>query len=664
MKVALSQIHLPIGDLEAFQMRARSQLHMAESRGADLIAFPAPLICGSQPGTFAGSSAYQTRLVDALHSLSSDVQASGVHAALVPAPVAYGEGVLFETFYLRNGRVIPLRLLASQSRMKMDESADPWAPICFDLDGLRIALSFDLNRDIELLPPGTDACLYFQLSPFSVDELSATLGAGSCISQYRNLAEQHRIWIACMAPVGLYDIDLYVGGSFVLDDSANIIASAALFEQDLLVCDFGKISGEKPSTSNALESISSSELLWGALRRSVTDFVESFDARTVLVELDGSVSSALVAALAADALGSRRVVALAFPTYGQATAKAMQEEATAFTNARAEADTLHIRYVEHSVPDSLQGLYREFELTDCDLGSLYRYLVLESYASRLNAVVLSSYTKTDYALGGAREFELHFAFAPFGDLYLSELAPLVEYRNRVSEVVPVEAVSMDAINRTAVSAVDRALTSLRRIHSVHGDLLSVLEDSAHNLDADTLDTFLKEHIAQGKPGALTGVGQMFPELMRALCFLVQSGASLCRRMPAFPCVSSSPLAARTWPLSMNWLEPAEGVRPDAVKGLVDYEMEREERRLEDAGQRARQEIAGLIGQYLGLHQMKPDDGQDSSLESDEATKGESVDLGNESSPRYLEDDAPGIDLSSEEAVPPGFRMGGPFFSVN
>ena len=664
MKVALSQIHLPIGDLEAFQMRARSQLHMAESRGADLIAFPAPLICGSQPGTFAGSSAYQTRLVDALHSLSSDVQASGVHAALVPAPVAYGEGVLFETFYLRNGRVIPLRLLASQSRMKMDESMDPWAPICFDLDGLRIALSFDLNRDIELLPPGTDACLYFQLSPFSVDELSATLGAGSCISQYRNLAEQHRIWIACMAPVGLYDSDLYVGGSFVLDDSANIIASAALFEQDLLVCDFGKISGEKPSTSNALESISSSELLWGALRRSVTDFVESFDARTVLVELDGSVSSALVAALAADALGSRRVVALAFPTYGQATAKAMQEEATAFTNARAEADTLHIRYVEHSVPDSLQGLYREFELTDCDLGSLYRYLVLESYASRLNAVVLSSYTKTDYALGGAREFELHFAFAPFGDLYLSELAPLVEYRNRVSEVVPVEAVSMDAINRTAVSAVDRALTSLRRIHSVHGDLLSVLEDSAHNLDADTLDTFLKEHIAQGKPGALTGVGQMFPELMRALCFLVQSGASLCRRMPAFPCVSSSPLAARTWPLSMNWLEPAEGVRPDAVKGLVDYEMEREERRLEDAGQRARQEIAGLIGQFLGLHQMKPDDGQDSSLESDEATKGESVDLGNESSPRYLEDDAPGIDLSSEEAVPPGFRMGGPFFSVN
>lgn len=664
MKVALSQIHLPIGDLEAFQMRARSQLHMAESRGADLIAFPAPLICGSQPGTFAGSSAYQTRLVDALHSLSSDVQASGVHAALVPAPVAYGEGVLFETFYLRNGRVIPLRLLASQSRMKMDESADPWAPICFDLDGLRIALSFDLNRDIELLPPGTDACLYFQLSPFSVDELSATLGAGSCISQYRNLAEQHRIWIACMAPVGLYDSDLYVGGSFVLDDSANIIASAALFEQDLLVCDFGKISGEKPSTSNALESISSSELLWGALRRSVTDFVESFDARTVLVELDGSVSSALVAALAADALGSRRVVALAFPTYGQATAKAMQEEATAFTNARAEADTLHIRYVEHSVPDSLQGLYREFELTDCDLGSLYRYLVLESYASRLNAVVLSPYTKTDYALGGASEFELHFAFAPFGDLYLSELAPLVEYRNRVSEVVPVEAVSMDAINRTAVSAVDRALTSLRRIHSVHGDLLSVLEDSAHNLDADTLDTFLKEHIAQGKPGALTGVGQMFPELMRALCFLVQSGASLCRRMPAFPCVSSSPLAARTWPLSMNWLEPAEGVRPDAVKGLVDYEMEREERRLEDAGQRARQEIAGLIGQFLGLHQMKPDDGQDSSLESDEATKGESVDLGNESSPRYLEDDAPGIDLSSEEAVPPGFRMGGPFFSVN
>ena len=664
MKVALSQIHLPIGGLEAFQMRARSQLHMAESRGADLIAFPAPLICGSQPGTFAGSSAYQTRLVDALHSLSSDVQASGVHAALVPAPVAYGEGVLFETFYLRNGRVIPLRLLASQSRMKMDESMDPWAPICFDLDGLRIALSFDLNRDIEFLPPGTDACLYFQLSPFSVDELSATLGAGSCISQYRNLAEQHRIWIACMAPVGLYDSDLYVGGSFVLDDSANIIASAALFEQDLLVCDFGKISGEKPSTSNALESISSSELLWGALRRSVTDFVESFDARTVLVELDGSVSSALVAALAADALGSRRVVALAFPTYGQATAKAMQEEATAFTNARAEADTLHIRYVEHSVPDSLQGLYREFELTDCDLGSLYRYLVLESYASRLNAVVLSSYTKTDYALGGAREFELHFAFAPFGDLYLSELAPLVEYRNRVSEVVPVEAVSMDAINRTAVSAVDRALTSLRRIHSVHGDLLSVLEDSAHNLDADTLDIFLKEHIAQGKPGALTGVGQMFPELMRALCFLVQSGASLCRRMPAFPCVSSSPLAARTWPLSMNWLEPAEGVRPDAVKGLVDYEMEREERRLEDAGQRARQEIAGLIGQFLGLHQMKPDDGQDSSLESDEATKGESVDLGNESSPRYLEDDAPGIDLSSEEAVPPGFRMGGPFFSVN
>ena len=80
-------------------MRARSQLHMAESRGADLIAFPAPLICGSQPGTFAGSSAYQTRLVDALHILCPPMfRRRGFMLPLFPLPLLMGRGSYSKRF--------------------------------------------------------------------------------------------------------------------------------------------------------------------------------------------------------------------------------------------------------------------------------------------------------------------------------------------------------------------------------------------------------------------------------------------------------------------------------------------------------------------------------------------------------------------------------------
>ena len=75
----------------------------------------------------------------------------------------------------------------------------------FDVDGVRIAVIFDLDRELEMLPTGVDLIAYFQFNAFDMTDRETAAIAAVRSGAYRKIASKRSVWFACIAPVGAYD---------------------------------------------------------------------------------------------------------------------------------------------------------------------------------------------------------------------------------------------------------------------------------------------------------------------------------------------------------------------------------------------------------------------------------------------------------------------------
>lgn len=80
------------------------------------------------------------------------------------------------------------------------------------MDGVRIAVIFDLDRELEMLPTGVDLIAYFQFNAFDMTDRETAAIAAVRSGAYRKIASKRSVWFACMAPVGAYDESVYTGG--------------------------------------------------------------------------------------------------------------------------------------------------------------------------------------------------------------------------------------------------------------------------------------------------------------------------------------------------------------------------------------------------------------------------------------------------------------------
>ena len=107
-----------------------------------------------------------------------------------------------------------------------------------------------------------------------------------------------------------FDESVYTGGSYFLDESARLISAAPSFEESLLIQDVvrGTLLPEVAISDDF--RFNKEEWLWNALQIYLRDSLSPYGSRRVVVELDGSLASSLLAVLAVDSIGSRNVIGL------------------------------------------------------------------------------------------------------------------------------------------------------------------------------------------------------------------------------------------------------------------------------------------------------------------------------------------------------------------
>ena len=600
MKIALAQTDMRLGDIEGICSRIASQAYIAAVAGVQLMCTPAPLFAGVLPGALIEYDNYEHDLLRALGSLASDLADTGV-VCLVPAVIPYEGGALFEVFMLREGRVVPTRLTVAQFRGDGDNA---WVPPVFDVAGTRVAVTFDIRRDLTELPTGCDLLVYFQVNGFDMTDESTAAVAAVADGCFRDEVARAGVWLALMAPVGGFDDASYTGGSFVMDDAGRVVAAASCFAESLLVQDVERGCSLPALDEHELPAYNREEWLWEALRLHLRDTLADAGLGRAVVPLLGDLPSSLLAALAVDALGPRNVFGLIVEGPDPLTPadEARETEKTAL--AREVAANLHIRVAERSVSEAVRLLGRDGALTgamarehDAQMHRSLVSLCLSDTAHVQHAAALSSLTKTDAALRAGAWMHGNALVAPFGDVYLSALENLARMRNRISAALPAHLVGLRAVEET-LSEVVRDAAALFCDNAIDCARVVALLGS---LDPAQVDGALEAHVDRNLCLENIPLADRSPEATALLLMLVRSGERPRRTLPASPVVSARAFCERMWPAGLAWSDLGRhGEDRICSQDLAQAERRRLEMRGDERGDAVRGEIMGLLGGLLGL----------------------------------------------------------------
>ena len=464
LRVGLAQINTTVGDLDGNVAKVLEYAARADEMGVDVIAFPELTVTGYPPEDLLLRRRFVLDNKAALERIVEGTlrQAQGV--VLIVGFVDEEGGEIYNAAaVIHDGRLAGVyrkQLLPNYG--VFDEMryfcAGVEAPV-FEIGGIGVGVN--VCEDIwspegptrEQALVGAEVIININGSPFHAgkgrfrEEMLAGRAADSAVAVcYVNL-------------VGGQDELVFDGGSMVFDERGKLIARAAQFEEELLVCDLAVtkekpdrvgdaaparivVSGassstEKPAVApRVAEPLGANAEVYAALVTGTRDYWAKAGAETALVGLSGGVDSSLVAAIAVDALGAEHVVGVAMPS--------RYSSEGSLADAQRLAENLGIELlivpIEPAHAAFLEMLERPFASGGGDPGAAeenvqarIRGNLLMSLSNKFGWWVLTTGNKSEYAVGYCTLYgDMAGGFAVLKDVPKTLVYRLAEHRNAVA----------------------------------------------------------------------------------------------------------------------------------------------------------------------------------------------------------------------------------------
>lgn len=440
LKLALAQLNLWVGDVEGnVQKIIDAAKHARDELHADLLATPELSLIGYPPDDLLLRSAMPRVIADGVQRLLKEVHGISVVVGL-PEYVDGDHATIYNAAYvIRDGQIIArTRKQLLPNYGVFDERrhfrASEQSTLVFEQSGVRVGLC--ICEDIWGAGPaasakaaGAELLLNINASPFEADKTS----------------ERRRVFAARVAETGLpiayvnsvggQDDVLFDGDSTAVDGDGRIALAAPLFDEGVLALTFadGRFHG-----GAVRAALSTEAAVYRGLVQSVRDYVNRNGFPGAVLGLSGGIDSALVAAIAADALGPERVWGVSLPS--RYTADMSNDD------ARIEAEALGIRYSVLPIEPAFETFNatlaplfegRAPDLTEENMQSRSRGVLLMALSNKFGHVVLTTGNKSEMAVGYSTLYgDMCGGFAPIKDVYKTLVYQLAIYRNAISPVIP------------------------------------------------------------------------------------------------------------------------------------------------------------------------------------------------------------------------------------
>ena len=411
MRVGLAQINPTVGDLVGNVAKLLGEYATAVGAGCDIVAFPELSITGYPPEDLVLKPGF---LADNMRALNSVVEATGNCMAVigfvdsVAVQVEGGEErILFNAAAVaQNGKMIGIyrkQLLPNYSVFDEERYFTPGPSIqdIFTCDGIPFAVS--ICEDLWVGDPteqqaqqGAKLCISINGSPFhrnkptQRDELVSSR------------AQTNAVVVAYVNQIGGQDELVFDGGSLVADAHGVIQARATSFSEDLIVCDVSALGDVVCVTAPREAESASSELerVHAALVLGTRDYVQKNGFTDVVIGLSGGIDSALVAAIAVEALGAEHVHGVSMPSrYSSDGSKDDAFELAQNLNIQCQSVPIEPAFAAYlsMLEESFAG--KAEDLTEENLQSRVRGMILMALSNKHGWMVLTTGNKSELAVG-------------------------------------------------------------------------------------------------------------------------------------------------------------------------------------------------------------------------------------------------------------------------
>jgi NAD+ synthetase len=409
MRIALAQINPTVGDIAGNTRKISQYIEAARDLGAKLCVFPELAIIGYPPKDLLLKPRFIEDNLRAVETIADRVSGIDVIVGYAqPNEKKTGRPLHNAVALLRDGKVasrhfktlLPTYDVFDESRyfepgtvqgeLATIGGVSVGISICEDLwndERLVERQLYHVNPIADLDAAGAQVLVNASASPFVAGKHAFRL------ELFGAQAKRFGKPLVYVNQVGGNDELVFDGNSVVLDATGKVIAQAKDFEEDLLVADLSA-GGLIGIPSTGIESI------YKALLLGLRDYVEKCGFKTVVIGLSGGVDSALVAALAAAALGKDRVVGVAMPS--------RYSSGHSVEDAKVLAENLGIGFYVVPIGDvhkafevtlSAPFAGRAPDVTEENLQARIRGVLLMAFSNKFGHLLLTTGNKSEIAVG-------------------------------------------------------------------------------------------------------------------------------------------------------------------------------------------------------------------------------------------------------------------------
>lgn len=422
MKIALAQLNYTIGDVDGNASKIIDAIHKAKAARADLIVFAEQAVSGTPAFDLLRKTTFLELCEDALVEIASCCE--GI-SAIVGLPILTQDGTISAAALIQDRKVLRYvgkKYITARREMGFLSASKGCEYATIKGHKCVIIVGDDLSRERD-----------FDQSVSTIISINARkYGKGTMTYRYemmRNMAFVEGKNLVMVNQVGGATDIVYDGTSGAINNRGELVLMMKNFEEDFQLFDT-----EAPATPVTVPSTYNdrTRMIYEAARCGLKDFFRKNGYTKASIGLSGGIDSAVVACLAADALGKENVRALLMPSpfssdHSVEDAKRLAE------NLGIDYNVIPIAEIYNSVINTLKPVIggREFDSTEENIQTRIRSVLLMAVQNKTDYILLNSSNKSENALGLCTLYgDTAGAFSPTGDLYKSEMYDVARYINR------------------------------------------------------------------------------------------------------------------------------------------------------------------------------------------------------------------------------------------
>lgn len=433
LRLTLAQLNPTVGDFAGNVEKAIAAHAEAAKAWADMLVLPEMFITGYQAQDLVMRRAFT---LDAMAHVEKLAKACDTGPTIgVGAPLLEGDKLYNAYFILRGGEITAtlrkheLPNIDVFDERRLFDVGDIPGP--YNLNGVRIGnpicedawhpdvaeAQMESGAEILIVPNGSP--YYRHKYDRRVSAMVARVVENDLPLVYLNM-------------VGGQDDQIFDGGSFVLNRGGTLAMQMPLFDEAIAHVDFVREDdGWRAEEGEKIAHVDEWEQDYRVMVEGLRDYMGKTGFKKVLLGLSGGVDSAIVATIAADALGPENVRCVMLPSE-YTSQESLDDAAALATNLGVKLDTIKISAAREAVMGTLAPFFEgtEWDVTEENIQSRLRMVFLMSLSNKFGEMLLTTGNKSEVAVGYATIYgDMAGGYNPIKDLYKMRVFESCRWRN-------------------------------------------------------------------------------------------------------------------------------------------------------------------------------------------------------------------------------------------